>query len=218
MKKIISVFIDESGDFGFVGDASKYYLITLVFHNQEKDISPNIEKIAGKPVFHAGPLIRREYPFKEDSLEERRKIFQSIFMFVRSIPITFKTFVYNKKDFQNDIMKMEAKMSRDIFIFFNEKSNDFLENKKKVYYDNGQHQITKIINNALAITGLNYEIKKEVKSNKYRLFQVADFISTIKLLEVKMNNKCMTLSEEKFINRRNLKNTYLRSIEKKEYK
>lgn len=29
MKKILSVFIDESGDFGFIKDASKYYLIII---------------------------------------------------------------------------------------------------------------------------------------------------------------------------------------------
>ena len=39
MEKILSVFIDESGDFGFIKDASKYYLITLVFHDQSIDIS-----------------------------------------------------------------------------------------------------------------------------------------------------------------------------------
>ena len=60
-EKIISVFIDESRDFGFVGDASKYYIITFVFHNQKDDITSNINKLANKPVFHAGPIIRREY-------------------------------------------------------------------------------------------------------------------------------------------------------------
>ena len=45
MKKILSVFIDESGDFGFIKGASKYYLITLVFHKQSIDINSNIEKL-----------------------------------------------------------------------------------------------------------------------------------------------------------------------------
>ncbi|MGM9858393.1 MAG: DUF3800 domain-containing protein [Bacilli bacterium] len=79
MKKILSVFIDESGDFGFIKDASKYYLITLVFHNQSIDINPNIEKIKDKPVFHAGPIIRREYPFEDESIENRKKYF-SLFL------------------------------------------------------------------------------------------------------------------------------------------
>ena len=76
MKKILSVFIDESGDFGFIKDASKYYLITLVFHDQSIDISSIIEKIKDKPVFHAGPIIRREYPFQNESIEDRKKYFR----------------------------------------------------------------------------------------------------------------------------------------------
>ena len=56
MKKILSVFIDESGDFGFIKDASKYYLTTLVFH--------------------AGPIIRREYTFQNESIEDRKKYFK----------------------------------------------------------------------------------------------------------------------------------------------
>lgn len=218
MEKIISVFIDESGDFGFVGDASKYYIITFVFHNQEKDISSNIKKIDDKPIFHAGPLIRREYPYENETIDNRRKIFHSIFIFFSSLPIKFKSFIYEKKEFDSDIMKMKAKMSKDIFAFFNSLCNDFKEYNLRIYYDNGQYQVTSIINSSLAITGLNYEIKREVKANDYRLFQVADFISTIKLLELKAEKKCMSASEIKFINTRYLKNTYLRLMRRKEYK
>ena len=34
MGKVLSIFIDESGDVGFIKDASKYYIITFVMHNQ----------------------------------------------------------------------------------------------------------------------------------------------------------------------------------------
>lgn len=81
MKKILSVFIDESGDFGFIKDASKYYLTTLVFHDQSIDISSNIEKIKDKPVFHAGPIIRREYPFQNESIEDRKNISNSFYVY-----------------------------------------------------------------------------------------------------------------------------------------
>ena len=37
MGKILSVFIDESGDIGFIKDASKYYIITFVMHNQNDE-------------------------------------------------------------------------------------------------------------------------------------------------------------------------------------
>ena len=45
MGKILSIFIDESGDVGFIKDASKYYIITFVMHNQNDDIKSNIDKI-----------------------------------------------------------------------------------------------------------------------------------------------------------------------------
>lgn len=40
--KILSVFIDESGDFGPYDSASPYYLVALVFHDQSVDIQKNI--------------------------------------------------------------------------------------------------------------------------------------------------------------------------------
>ena len=41
-KKILSVFIDESGDFGSYEPHSPYYLVTMVLHNQSKNITGNI--------------------------------------------------------------------------------------------------------------------------------------------------------------------------------
>ena len=96
MKKVISVFVDESGDFGFVGDASKYYVVTFVFHNKKDDISENINKINSCPVFHAGPLIRREYPFQDFSFQERKKLIQKMFIFMLGLPIKVKTFIFLK--------------------------------------------------------------------------------------------------------------------------
>ena len=43
--KEISIFIDESGDFGEYAVHSPYYIITMVFHDQSVDISNNISKL-----------------------------------------------------------------------------------------------------------------------------------------------------------------------------
>ncbi len=216
MQKNISVFIDESGDFGFIKDASKYYLITLVFHNQNNDISNNIGKIANCPVFHAGPIIRKEPPFHNIDAIERKKYFQKFLIFTIGLPIKSITFAFNKKDFNNDILKMEQKMIREIYSFFTNHLNYFIDNKLIIYYDNGQHSITKILNSVLALTGLNYEFKQKVHPQNYRLFQVADFISTIKLIELKMNHKEMSKSEKMFFDNRHFKKNYLKAINKKE--
>lgn len=70
--KELSVFIDESGDFGEVKVRLAYYLVTFVFHNQNEDIDLQVSKLensiknAGFSVeyIHTGPVIRREDIFK----------------------------------------------------------------------------------------------------------------------------------------------------------
>ena len=91
MGKVLSIFIDESGDVGFIKDASKYYIITFVMHNQNDDIKSNIEKIKDYPIFHAGPIIRREYPFDNMEMKDRKK--NSIYFYVYII-ITNKDFFF----------------------------------------------------------------------------------------------------------------------------
>ena len=61
-------------------------------HNQNDDIKSNIEKIKDYPIFHAGPIIRREYPFDNMEMKDRKKIFQSIFMFTLLLPIKIFSF------------------------------------------------------------------------------------------------------------------------------
>lgn len=73
-KKILSIFVDESGDFGTFCAHSPYYLVTLLFHEQNINISDNIElldqhiKNLGFPKhnIHTGPLIRREAIYKNE--------------------------------------------------------------------------------------------------------------------------------------------------------
>lgn len=43
----LSVFIDESGDFGDYSYHSPYYIITMVFHRQDVDIQEIIRSIDG---------------------------------------------------------------------------------------------------------------------------------------------------------------------------
>ncbi len=63
----LSIFIDESGDFGEVVNTSPYYIVTFVFHNQSNDISSNIERFENQlkdcgftdEYVHTHPLIRK---------------------------------------------------------------------------------------------------------------------------------------------------------------
>jgi hypothetical protein len=67
-EKTLSVFIDESGDFGPYEAHAPYYLVAMVLHNQDININENIHSFEsdfqnlGYPqhAVHTGPLIRRE--------------------------------------------------------------------------------------------------------------------------------------------------------------
>ena len=50
----LSVFIDESGDFGEYKSVSEYYLVTFVFHDQGEDISDHIQKLDEREIFQSG--------------------------------------------------------------------------------------------------------------------------------------------------------------------
>ena len=41
----LSIFVDESGDFGPCAKRSPFYIITMIFHDQTKDISEDISKL-----------------------------------------------------------------------------------------------------------------------------------------------------------------------------
>ncbi|MBE7065113.1 MAG: hypothetical protein E7384_04795 [Ruminococcaceae bacterium] len=43
--KELSIFIDMSGDFGEIFNQSPFYTVTLIFHNQEHDISENVTRL-----------------------------------------------------------------------------------------------------------------------------------------------------------------------------
>ena len=95
--KELSIFIDESGDFGEVTERPAYYLVTFVFHNQNDNIEQQVSKLeesvrtAGFDVeyIHTGPVIRREEVFARYTIDERRKLLYKMLNFVNSCPISY---------------------------------------------------------------------------------------------------------------------------------
>ena len=65
--KELSIFIDESGDLGEYEHHSPYYIITMVFHDQQEDIQPAVSKLNQELSYlnldnlciHTGPIIRK---------------------------------------------------------------------------------------------------------------------------------------------------------------
>ncbi len=101
--KILSIFIDESGDFGSYETHAPYYFISLIFHNQNTDISENIKVFDSHlanlgyqhHAIHTGPLIRRESVYINDLIEERKRLFNALFNFTRRLDFHYSLLVQN---------------------------------------------------------------------------------------------------------------------------
>ena len=91
----VSVFVDESGSFDSQRSPSRYYLVTLVFHDQSKSVENEIVDLEnalerlGLPrdhCVHAGPLVRREQAYSNMTREERRRVFSAMMALKRRSP------------------------------------------------------------------------------------------------------------------------------------
>ena len=221
----LSIFIDESGDFGEYDYHSPYYIISMVFHNQETDISEPLEKLNTNlrntdypnHCIHTGPIIRRENEYEFESIENRRRIFNFMVTFIKHIDIRYKCFFIEKKHFE-DSVEAVGNLSKQISIFIRDHYSDFLAyNTIKVYYDNGQTEVSKLLSTVFNALLPSVQIKKVIPSD-YRLFQTADLFCSMELVRLKVKNNIVSASEMEFFgNLRDLKKNYLKPLHKKEW-
>ena len=135
--------------------------------------------------------------------------------FVNMCPIRYMTVAVDRKE-AADKIKLSGKLAKEINTAFREYSDFFMEfDKVIVYYDNGQIELSAILNAVFSIYFSNVEFRK-AEPQKYRLLQAADFICSMELLKIKKNEKRLSKSEEKFFYKpQELKKTLFKSIEKK---
>lgn len=224
--KTLSIFVDESGDFGDYSKHSPYYIIAMIFHEQSKDISSEITRLNHElfnlgyqnHVVHTEPLIRREGDYQNLPPNERRSIFTKLYYFTSKCDIQYQPFIFPKKEFENSL-KLAERISREISIFIKENLTYFQKFEKIIlYYDNGQHELSRILNAVLSAELADYDIRKVLPRN-YKLFQAADLICTLELLRLKAETSSLTRSEILlFHSRRELKKDFLKGIQKKLFK
>ena len=221
--KELSVFIDESGDFGEITERPAYYLVTLLFHDQKNDITSNVKRLEDSTknsgfdfeYIHTGPVIRREDVFSGLSIDERRKLLFKMLNFIISSPITYEVAVVNRKE-APDKISLSGRLGREISNVI-EKHKAFFDSFDKiiVYYDNGQIELGAILNTVFSIHFSNVEFRK-AEPQKYRLLQVADFICSMELLRIKKNENRLSKSEQQFFYKpQELKKTFFKAVDKK---
>lgn len=220
----LSIFVDESGDFGKVDNSSPYYLVSLVFHDQSEDIHRAISMLDNalsytdskqRPI-HTGPLIRRELPYHNMTIDERRQLIYKMRTFFLHAPISHTTIKINRRE-ADDKFSLTAQLSKCLKAYI-DKHRDYFSSFDKVivYYDNGQQELNLVLNTIFSLLLSDVEFRKASQS-EYRLLQLADYICTIELLSIKLSEKRLSKSETAFFYKpQELKKTFIKSIKAKE--
>ena len=222
--KDLSIFVDESGDFGAYESHCPNYLVTMVFHDQSKDISSQLQLLRERliyagfdpdHVFHAMPIIRREEEYRMYDLGERRKLMSILLSFIRKADIYYHTISLEKRPDTTPI-DMTLSLSKQLVEFFSLK-NSFFQGFDRVviYYDNGQIELTKILVSVCTAIFPHFEFRK-IQPYHYRLFQAADFFCAFELVKEKYKLDTLNRSEATFFNtRRDFEKNYVKALRNK---
>ena len=96
-ERVLSCFIDESGDFGTYEKHSPNYYVAFVLHDQDCDVTDKIIGLNQRVIYegfsehaiHTGPLIRRESYYEFDTLVDRKHLFNILYFFTMHLPIKY---------------------------------------------------------------------------------------------------------------------------------
>ena len=223
----LSIFVDESGRFQLPDRESSYYIVSLVMHDQRVPIDGLIAELdrhfaemhLSNVCFHAGPLIRQKNAFAIMDWSFRNKIFRRMLAFANKLDFQYHCLTVEKR-FVDSTEQIVSHLQNDMEEFFDRLVKTHPEiDRFKVYYDCGQTPVTNMLLATFkARSGLAIEFAQAVRPERYKLFQVADMIATLKLVELKIEHgEPMTESEYKFFGGpRNFKRNYLRFVKAKE--
>lgn len=219
----LSVFVDESGDFGPYSSHSPYYLFTLLFHEQENPINDEVNNLDRKiqehgfdiHAIHTGPIIRNEGYYQNYSPDDRKRLFNDLLLFTNRININYHIVSVDKKQAEGS-KQLVNMLSKQFVLFLKEKLEYFMSfDKIIVYYDYGQSEITTILTSVFNTLFSNVEFR-HVQPFEYKLFQVADMICTLELSKLNFSNNKISKSEENFYeSRRKFRDYYYKTIKKK---
>lgn len=200
--KELNIFIDESGDFGVNDKASDLYVVSFVYLSSLDNIEPflnalkkRLNKLQFTKMIHTADLIRHKGDYKDLSINQRRKIFTAIYQFGRKSPIKLKSIIVNKK--YTDTYKL---LKKQLTMELNESISNNLKYFQKfdkiiIYYDNGQSQLTSILEDVFK--NFNISFISDFDKTKEKLFQVADMLTFMDKYYYKFKHKLYISKNEK---------------------
>lgn len=200
MKKL-NIFIDESGDFGINDNASDLY-VSFVFLSSLNNIEPflnafkeRLNKLKFTKMIHTADLIRHKGDYKDLSIDLKKSIFNSLFVFTKRSPIKLKNIVVNKK-YTDSYKLLKKQLTAELNDLVSSNHKFFQQfDKIVIYYDNGQSQLAAILEDVFK--DFNISLISDFDKTKEKLFQVADMLTFIDKYYYKYKHKLYISKNEK---------------------
>lgn len=202
--KELSIFCDESG---IQEGMSKYYLVTVVLHDQSSSVDQAIDlyerslRDRGLPdiPFHATPLMRSHDAYSGMTVELRKQLLVAFNVFVQRLPIRYKSFVFQSKHFKNKKV-LQTQIRKNLVEFLFDEIEFFQSfDKVKIYYDDGQSAVSDALHSAIEYAlSTSVPVYKDSDYRRFRLSQAADYLCEIELAAVKYDNHDETRTDIKF--------------------
>ena len=200
----LNIFIDESGDFGFVNGSSDLYAVSFTMHESVNSISDELnylneklKKLDYDGMIHLAYLVAKRGDYSHFSLEKRKSIFWAIFYFSVRVKVKIRTIIVDKK-YINKKTQLNMSLAREIIKFLKDNAeyiNSF--DKVVIYYDNEQETLATLLD-AVFATNPNVERRIDFDHKEKRLFQVSDMLTVIDKLDYKRKNKLPFTKAEKY--------------------
>lgn len=202
-RKALSIFIDETGEFGFSRNSAKFYGISLVIHDQSKNINEQINSLNSRyallgfsKMVHMGDLMGGCEDYAGMEIEERKKIFMLLYRFAMGVPASYHSFFFDKK-YHNTTESLGGVIENKILDFIVGNFKYLLSfDDIIVYYDGGQKELSKVIDRTFGkLSG--YTRKSKFDHTEKRLFQVADMLTYVDKLVYKYKKHIKFSNTEK---------------------
>ena len=218
----LSLFIDESGDFGPYKPDTSFYIVSMVLHDQSNPITEQMLALDSDLVsnnlrtssIHTRPLLRHEDEYRNLTLQEQRYLLSRLYLFARKCDLKYKVFSFDRRTCRTP-GDLERKVSREITSFIRENHKLFASYDTTIlYYDDGQKQLAHILSDIdELIINIDHMHLDPTDYRLYRLAQVADLACCLELTKLHFDTGQPTNSERYvFGNARNFRKSFYKAF------
>lgn len=222
----LSLFVDESGDFGSYKPTTPFYIVSMVFHDQSNPITKQMLDLDSDLVannlrtssIHTRPLLRHEDEYRDLTIQEQRYLLSRLYLFAKKCDLNYKIFSFDRRTCRTPD-ELARKASREITAFIQDHHEMFASYDKTIlYYDDGQKQLANILSETDGlIENIDHRHLDPTDYRLYRLAQVADLACCLELTKLHFDSSQPTTSERYiFGTARDFRKSFYKTFQRKQ--